>query len=230
MSLYFALMLGSFFGPFFLSFDKKIQFYTYYKFLVPAILIVAIPFIIWDEIFTVWGLWGFNAEHLNGFFIGSLPIEEICFFFVVPYACVFIYEVLQGYFPLLNSEKFARYFSIVFLFLALSLAIFYSDRMYTLVACSMAAILTIFVHFVYRLKWFSRFIITFIVVQVPFFFVNGVLTGMSTENPIVWYNPSEMINVRIVTIPVEDIFYNYAMLILVFVVYNLRKKRKGLAV
>jgi lycopene cyclase domain-containing protein len=67
-------------------------------------------------------------------------------------------------------------------------------------------------------------------VQVPFFFVNGVLTGMSTENPIVWYNPSEMINVRIVTIPVEDIFYNYAMLILVFVVYNLCKKRKGLAV
>jgi hypothetical protein len=36
---------------------------------------------------------------------------------------------------------------------------------------------------------------------------------MFTPEPIVWYNEEHIIGWRIVTIPVEDLFYNYSMLL-----------------
>jgi lycopene cyclase domain-containing protein len=223
-------MLASLAGPFLLSFDKKIHFYTYWKALFPAIFIVAIGFIIWDEIFTSWGLWGFNAEHLNGFFIGHLPIEEICFFFFVPYACVFIYEVLDGYFDLTKTKEFSHYFALLFTSLSFILGLMYFDQLYTTVASFMAAFVTIGVYFLRRESWYGKFVISFLVVQIPFVLVNGILTGMITERPIVWYNGQEISNIRLITIPIEDIFYNYSMLLLIFFIYNRIKRKLGLSV
>lgn len=228
MSLYFCVMLATLAGPFLLSFDKKIHFYTYWKALFPAILLVGIPFIIWDEIFTSWGLWGFNPEYLNGFFIGHLPIEEICFFFFVPYACVFVYEVLIGYFDLSKFKKIGHFFAIFFTLLMMVLGTIYFEQLYATVACFMAAILTIGIYFVKRVKWYSDFIFTFFVVQIPFIIVNGILTGFITEKPIVWYNTSKISNIKIGTIPIEDIFYNYSMLLLIFLAYKGLKKKQGL--
>jgi len=226
MSLYFWIMLATIAGPFFLSFDKKIHFYTYWKALFPAIILIAIPFIFWDELFTRWGLWGFNPEHLNGFYIGHLPIEEICFFFFVPYACVFVYEVLVGYFDLSKTKKAGHLFAVFFTLMMMVLGLIYLDQLYTSVACFMAATLTIGIYFVKRVSWYSNFIITFLVVQIPFLIVNGILTGMVTDEPIVWYNTLEISNLRLGTIPIEDIFYNYSMLLLIFLVYNgLKNKR-----
>jgi hypothetical protein len=48
---------------------------------------------------------------------------------------------------------------------------------------------------------------------VPFFIVNGVLTGMFTPEPVVWYSESHIVGWRIVTIPMEDLFYNYSLLL-----------------
>ena len=96
MSLYLILMLVSFGSCFVLSFDKKVAFYKNIRFLIPAVLLVAIPFLIWDEFFTVNDIWGFNQTYLQGFYMGSLPLEEVLFFFLIPYCCVFIYEVLIG--------------------------------------------------------------------------------------------------------------------------------------
>jgi lycopene cyclase domain-containing protein len=230
MSLYFWVIIGSLAGPFFLSFDKKIHFYTYWKALFPAILLVAIPFIVWDEIFTQWGLWGFNIEHLNGLYLGSLPIEETFFFLFVPFACVFIYEVLDGYFNLNKTKRFGYYFSIIFTFLMLALGSIYFEQLYTVIACYLAATLTIVLCFLQRVDWYGKFTLNFLVVQIPFFIVNGILTGMITDVPVVWYNKMEISNYRLGTIPMEDIFYNYSMLLLIFYIYNGLKKKLGLKV
>ena len=53
----------------------------------------------------------------------------------------------------------------------------------------------------------------FIIVIIPFFIINGVLTEAFTEQPVVWYNENEFMGIRIVTIPLEDIFYNYTLIV-----------------
>ena len=48
--------------------------------------------------------------------------------------------------------------------------------------------------------------------MIPFFLVNGILTGSFIQDEIVWYNNTANLGLRIGTIPIEDFFY--AMLLL----------------
>ena len=114
MSLYFWVITLSFIGPFLLSFDKKIAFYKNWRFLLPSILLVALFFICWDEWFTKIGIWGFTPKYLQGIYAGHLPLEEILFFIVIPYNCLFVHEVLKGYFPLISLKTFSFVFIYVF--------------------------------------------------------------------------------------------------------------------
>jgi lycopene cyclase domain-containing protein len=220
MSLYGWLIIATISGPFILSFDKKVGFYGYWKALLPSIFIVGCLFLLWDEYFTQEGIWGFNGNYLLNIFLGHLPIEEVCFFLVVPYACVFIYEVLKAYFPDLKLSNLGRYFGIVFTVIALVCCFLFPSNWYTMSACMLSAVLTIGIYFVNRAPWYGQFVLTYLVALLPFIIVNGVLTGAVTQQPIVWYNESHMIGPRIITIPVEDLFYNYALLLLVTTIYE----------
>ena len=80
MSLYLILMLVSFGSCLVLSFDKKVAFYKNMRFFIPSVFAVAIPFLIWDEFFTINDVWGFNPTYLQGLYLGSLPLEEVLFF------------------------------------------------------------------------------------------------------------------------------------------------------
>jgi len=225
MSLYLWIILGTVTGPFFLSFDKKVHFYSYWKALFPAILIVAFAFISWDQLFTQAGIWGFNKAYISGIFLGDLPIEEVLFFLVVPYACVFIYEVLKAYFPKRRVMKFGHYFAFAFTFAGFLFGILNLDNWYTASACIVTAILTVGVYFIQRVRWYGDFAFTYIVALIPFLIVNGVLTGAVTDEPIVWYSANHIMGTRILTIPVEDLFYNYSMLLPIIWIYeNLKTK------
>lgn len=219
MSLYGILILSTILGPLALSFDKKVAFYKSWKALLPSITIVAFCFLIWDEFFTINKIWGFNPTYLSGFYIGHLPIEEVLFFLVVPYACVFIYRVLPAYFKL-SSELPAAIGSFGFTISGLIFSISNISNWYTFTACSLTALLTIGVYFVYKVEWYGRFVIAFAVCLIPFLIVNGILTGAVTPQPIVWYSEEHIMGPRIVTIPVEDIFYNYAMLLPIIWLYH----------
>ena len=73
MSLYAWIIIGTITGPFFLSFDKKVHFYTYWKALFPALLLIGTAFLLWDEYFTINKIWGFNPSYLSGIYLGHLP-------------------------------------------------------------------------------------------------------------------------------------------------------------
>ncbi|MFM7661431.1 MAG: lycopene cyclase domain-containing protein [Bacteroidota bacterium] len=225
MSLYFWIIVISFIGPFLLSFDKRVAFYKKWRYIFPAILPIALAFIVWDDYFTKNEIWGFTPEHLQGLYLLSLPVEEILFFFVIPYNCVFIYDVLLEYFPTVRPVKIAKIFAVYFVLSGLIFTTWFLDNWYTSVACSISAILTIGFYFIYKVSWFDRFAFTYLVAILPFLIVNGILTGIATENPVVWYNENHIMGFRIITIPFEDLYYNYALILPIIGLYEFFMKK-----
>jgi lycopene cyclase domain-containing protein len=224
MSLYGWVIILSIAGPFALSFDKKVNFIGYWKPLLIAILCVGVPFLIWDEFFTRLGIWGFNPKYLVGIYLGNLPLEEILFFLVVPYCCVFIHQVLKAYFPNTRLRSMSLVFGILILSTSAFLSISNPNNYYTLAACSLTAIYTL-IALVRKFNWFASFAFTYLVCLIPFLIVNGVLTGSVTPEPIVWYSEEHIIGFRIVTIPFEDLFYNYSLLFpIIWIFENLKVK------
>jgi hypothetical protein len=63
--------------------------------LFTGIVVMAVVFLIWDAIFTANGVWGFTRATSPARISPGLPIEEWLFFLVVPYSCVFLYEVMR---------------------------------------------------------------------------------------------------------------------------------------
>jgi lycopene cyclase domain-containing protein len=227
LSLYFWIILLSFAGPFFLSFDKKVQYYKKWTYVMPAILPVAVAFIFWDDYFTTKEIWGFTPEHLQGIYLSKLPIEEVLFFIVIPYNCVFIYEVLQAYFPTIKLENITKAFAFFFALSGLILTTWFIDNWYTSVACGITAMLTIGFYFIFKVKWFQWYAFAYIIALIPFLIVNGILTGIATENPVVWYNENHIIGIRIFTIPFEDLYYNFALFLPIVALYEFFKSKFG---
>lgn len=225
MSAYFWIITLSFAGPFFLSFDKKVAFYRYFLHTFIAILIVAIPFLFWDNYFTINKIWGFTPEYLSGFYFYSLPIEECLFFFVVPFACLFIHQVLKAYFPRFDAKLIVQSFAFFFVLSGLLFGTLYFDNWYTSSACITSALLTIGLYFVAKVPWFKRFVFTYLVVLIPFIIVNGVLTGAITAKPIVWYSEEHIIGIRIISIPFEDLYYNYCLLLPIVAIFERLQKK-----
>jgi lycopene cyclase domain-containing protein len=65
---------------------------------------------------------------------------------------------------------------------------------------------------------------------IPFFIVNGVLTGSWIENQVVWYNNAENLGLRMGTIPAEDSIYAYSMILMnlfLFEYFSLKYKKNA---
>jgi lycopene cyclase domain-containing protein len=226
MSLYAWVILLSFAGPFALSFDRKVAFFKEWRFVFPATLIIAFPFLVWDEFFTQWGVWGFNPTYLLKIYIGHLPIEEVLFFVVIPYNFIFIFKVIEAYFPKRNKRSFSAWFAFLFISTSALWLLLYSDNYYTSLACFLSLVLTILLR---NKHWYQDFMWAYLLCLIPFFIVNGILTGAFTPEPIVWYSDAHIIGWRMISIPFEDLYYNYSLLLPLTWMYFSLKNRKEIA-
>lgn len=214
--LYLWLNLGSFLIPFLFSFHPRLRFYTKWKSLFPAIAIMMAIFIPWDIIFTHKGFWGFNEAYISGIHWFNLPIEEWLFFICIPYACLFTHYALIELFPKLTLRLKTTTYIHVTLCAILVVTLWYNyDRWYTLVNFLYALLLMGYIYN-YKPSILQSFWPTYFVILIPFFIVNGVLTGTGIEDQVVWYNNAENLGLRMVTIPVEDTIYNLGMLLTVY--------------
>lgn len=212
--LYLTLDILAIFVPFIFSFYPKANFSKQWKYLWLAILVPGIMFIVWDEIFTRLGIWGFNSTYLTGAHIGSLPLEEILFFICIPYACVFTYEALNYLIERDILQSHQKLISVGLIAMSMAIGLSNADKWYTFTAFTGLSIVLFLFQFVWKVSFLSRFYLTFFVILVPFFLINGILTGSWIDEPVVWYNNAENLGIRIGTIPVEDIFYGMLLLVL----------------
>lgn len=205
---YLLINLGSIAIPFAYSFTAHSGFSRQFARAWGGILLVAVPMIAWDVWFTARGIWSFNpAYHLEARLFG-LPLEEVLFFFCIPFACLFIYDTVKKFPRLALPEKPVRVAAGVAGAALVTLAVLNHDRAYTfwcfLVAAPFALALAAGA---FRAR--AGFIATtYLFHLIPFFLVNGLLTGL----PVVLYNDAENLGIRLGTIPLEDAVYSLILL------------------
>ncbi|MBX7241407.1 MAG: lycopene cyclase domain-containing protein [Bacteroidia bacterium] len=220
---YLLLDLFTILGPLILSFDKKVAFYTKWKYFFPGMLITAVFFLVWDEIFTRKGVWQFNPEFVTGVFLGSLPLEEYLFFMVVPFSCIFIYECILCYFPFPAEDKRFNQVLVLLGGILVIAAMFFHDKAYTFwnFLFAGAFLLLTFVIFRNNFPFNSKaFMISFGISLIPFLIVNGFLTAL----PVLIYNNAENLGIRIYTIPFEDVFYGMLLMVMNIAFYEWRRR------
>jgi len=210
---YFYLHIFTFIPVFCLSFDKNVHYYRKWRHLLPAVLVVALVFIIWDVVFTISGVWGFNESYLSGLFFLGLPMEEWLFFFTVPFACVFIYECLNFYIKKDLLKDIEPYLTKLLIVLFLGIGIWKFNHAYTATTFLGSGLFLLYHQLFERASYRSRFYLAYLVTWLPFMLVNGVLTGGFTQEPVVIYNPEEYFGFRIGSVPIDDSVYSFLMLL-----------------
>lgn len=206
--------------PLALTFDKRTAYYRQIPAVGLSTGIVSACYLTWDALVTARGEWSFNGKYLTGFHLLNLPLEEVLFFITVPYSCLFIYEVVLY----ATKERFYKMstpvlIAAIVLLMAAGMAV--RDQGYTLKALASCSIFLTVAYLLDRPLLTSRRYWTWLAIcYIPFLLVNSVLTAL----PVVEYNPKAIFGLRVFTIPIEDFFYNYAMLSFYLLFYRLRRK------
>lgn len=200
---------------FIFSFDKRIRFDQHFRAFAMAALLTAIPFIAWDVWFTAQGVWWFNKNYTVGVYLAGLPVEEWLFFICIPFSCTFTYFCLRKFFDISWANGFNNMIAFATCIGGVLMALLHHAQLYTFVTAVAAASTMIFLHFIARSQWIGEASLIYFCLMPGFFLVNGVLTGTGLEAPIVNYNPNGILNIRMLTIPVEDAVYGYTQFLLV---------------
>jgi lycopene cyclase domain-containing protein len=185
-----------------------------------AILMAAVPFIIWDSCAA--GIhWYYNKSYIVGLYLLDLPIEEWLFFITVPYACLFTWEMVAKHKK--KSRHLRKYFILSTAGLSLigSLIFMLFGKTYTGLVLAALGLVAFFdqtkgAGILNQTKTYL-----YIVVVMLFTLIfNGYLTG----RPIVLYNDQYQLGIRIFTTPIEDFGFGLGLLLLTVTIFESLKK------
>lgn len=194
------------------------SFFLAEKQLLKSIVIVGVIFIIKD-FFSNELFWRFNDQYILGLRFLGLPIEELMFFFTVPYSTLFVYMIIEDFF----SDKKINLKPQIFKFISITffLVIFYSlinSKFYLF-----------YISFFYYL--------TFLLIKkklslnlIRFYFLIFILTLIFnfylTARPVVIYNNNYLVGFRITTIPIEDFLYSFSLFNLLIYFFKFKRINK----
>jgi len=222
---YLLLDVGSLAFPLMASFEPRIRFASNWRGLFAGIAAMAVVFIAWDAVFTANGVWGFNPRYLIGVHLIGMPLEEWLFFLFIPYSCMFLYEVMRHFVKRDVLAPIARPLSMALILVLGVVGLIHIDRLYTSITFLCTAAFLAYHVFLAKSPWLGRFYMGYAVSLIPFFVVNGILTGWLLPEPIVWYNDAENLGIRLNTIPIEDSMYLLFFLLIVTTFYERALKR-----
>lgn len=199
---YLLLDLGAIASAFGVGFWKQQRWLRQWKPTVLAITLVGALFVVWDVMAAAAGHWSFNPSFTLGAAVAGLPLEELLFFVAIPLVALSAWELCNAQ-PAAPSRGFAAAQGGV---LGASMAlVLMNPHGYSLLAGLAAGVTAI---------WWLRqpygprnWLVFQGVALVLFIGGNAFLTAL----PIVSYDAAHFSNVRLGTIPVEDFFYNYAL-------------------
>jgi len=212
-------MLASISVPFAYSFEKRIHFIGNIKAFLISNVITFVFFVIWDVYFTSIGVWSFNpAYHLNILFF-KLPLEELMFFVLIPYCCIFVYENINYFIPQKKERIESKYLVYIGSLIIIVAAIFIKPLYPKFTFVILGIILNLY-HYL-KMRNIYNIFISYLFCLIPFFIVNGILTSL----PVVLYNNAENFGIRLWTIPVEDAFYGFAMYLINLIGYEKLKTK-----
>lgn len=224
MPLYTAILFFSILIPLVLSFDRKVSFYKKWKTLIPATILIGAVYIYFDVQFVIDGVWGFNPEYHSNVVIFGLPAEEWLFFILIPYASIFIHYVLEAYFPDFKiSDTAVKLLSWTIIIVIATIVVLHLDKAYTRFNYTLLVLALIWGLFD-KTRILNRYYLSFLVIMVPFFLVNSLLTGTMIEGEVVWYNNAETLGIRLGTIPMEDVGYAFSLMLLNLLTMSLLQK------
>ncbi len=176
---------------------------------------VSALFIIWDILAARAGHWFFSDTYTLAYRFLGLPIEEIAFFITVPFGCMLVWDALP-------KEKFTMtrvQYRLLLGAIGLSgsiLAVFGWENGYSRTAgLAVLLVLGVLVWAQPRLVTAKRFWYFQLSTLGLFLICNLFLTAL----PVITYNDAAKTSWHILTIPIEDLFYNFALLNSFLLVY-----------
>lgn len=208
--------------PLIASFHPRIQFYKQWRYFILPCIITAILFLIWDIFFVIIGVWEFNEKFITGIYMYNMPIEEVLFFICIPYACTFTYYCINKFIAFKLPANSIYFFNYLFIILLAVATFVWRHKLYTSVTFFFLA-LFLFIAMQRKFAQWAQFYIAYSLILIPFLVTNGILTGSFISSPVVLYNDLENLDIRIFTIPIEDVFY--ALLLMGMNVYGFEQNR-----
>lgn len=210
-------------GPVMASFDRRVRYVRRWPRALLASAIVAVPYLVWDAL-VAGRHWDFVHGRTLDLRIAGLPPGEILFFITVPFACLFVWEILRTFWPgrELPDLRWVPWTLMALIPLGVLLLLFGVE--YTglaLIALGLAAALdrllgTRLLHNPTAWNWLGIVLLLVLI-------FNTYLTA----RPIVVYADAYRVMVRLGTIPLEDFVYGLSHLLLVVVVYERLGRLRG---
>jgi lycopene cyclase domain-containing protein len=225
--LYILVDLGAIIIPLVASFHDRLQFTRQWRFLFPALLLTMLVFIPWDIAKTHIRVWGFSERYTLGMKLFNLPLEEWLFFIAIPYSCLFTYHALSVMVKKDLPASISRWIAFILGIGFLLIGFCNLDRMYTSVTFISTGSFLLFHYYLVRSDYLGRFFIMYLVTLLPFFLVDGILTGSFIPGEVVFYNNAENLGIRLGTIPIEDMVYGMLLLLMNVSWYELFRMKSG---
>jgi lycopene cyclase domain-containing protein len=206
-------------GPL-LAFLLPIRFRRPHTAIFFSVLLVALPFYVWDVLVTgMW--WYFNSEYILGVRFLGVPLEEYLFFLTVPFACLLLWEQVRSFEQIRNFKALYVFIGVMSVLIG-GFSLLWGWHYTAAVLCGLG-VFSVADFFSLRVLSSKKLLYFMGVVTLLTLVFNWYLTA----RPVVTYNPEVKSNVMVATIPAEDFAFGWLLLLMNVYTYELLRKRKA---